>query len=113
MASTSAQSEWLVIIPDYPGTVDKRLEVRGIHLANTKPLRESGVLKSGGAIVDDIPSNPADPTTYKFAGSTLTVVAESRNDVVDLIKKDIYTEKGVWDVEKAQIYWLKSAFRDP
>lgn len=50
--------------------------------------------------MDDIPSNPADPTTYKFAGSSLIIVADSRADVVELIKKDIYTETGVWDVEK-------------
>lgn len=47
---------------------------------------------------------PADDeiSSLKFAGSTIMVVAESREAVVDLLKNDIYVESGVWDLEKVR-----------
>lgn len=56
---------------------------------------------------------PADDevSSMKFAGSTLMVVAESRQAVIDLIKDDVYVKSGVWDLEKAQIWPAKIAFR--
>ncbi len=35
-------------------------------------------------------------------GSTLVIVAATREDVVGQLKADIYTEKGVWDVENVR-----------
>lgn len=45
-----------------------------------------------------------DVSSLKFAGSTIMVVAESRQAVVDLLKNDVYVESGVWDLEKVRIY---------
>lgn len=41
-----------------------------------------------------------DPTKWEFGGSTIIVVAESKDEVLDMLRRDIYTESGVWDVEK-------------
>lgn len=45
MASTM---NWIVIVPDHPGMVAKRLEVRGQHLEGVKKHEASGLVKMGG-----------------------------------------------------------------
>lgn len=45
----------------------------------------------------------------KFHGSTIMVVAESRQAVIDLLKEDVYVKSGVWDLEKVS---TSSPFRD-
>ncbi|KAH9900116.1 hypothetical protein F4778DRAFT_782233 [Xylariomycetidae sp. FL2044] len=96
------QHEWLVVIPDKPGTLQKRLDVRSKHIENIKPLVESGVIKKGGALLNQ--PDTGDASALDFHGSALIVSAESREAVVDLINKDIYAASGVWDVENAQIW---------
>lgn len=45
---------------------------------------------------------PADdePSSLQFAGSTLVATASSKEEVMEILKKDIYAQSGVWDVEK-------------
>ncbi|KAK7744568.1 hypothetical protein SLS53_003454 [Cytospora paraplurivora] len=82
------------------------------HFENLLKKKETGAFKMGGAVLEDIPADE-EVSSMKFAGSTLVVVAESRQAVIDLIKDDIYVKSGVWDLEKAQIWAAKIAFRDP
>jgi hypothetical protein len=44
-------------------------------------------------------------------GSTLVCTAESKQEIIDALSKDIYATAGVWDMEKIQIYPFKAAFR--
>ena len=48
-SSPGTKFEWLVVVPDKPGTLAKRLEVRPTHFANLGSKVESGLLKMGGA----------------------------------------------------------------
>ncbi|RYP30654.1 hypothetical protein DL767_006154 [Monosporascus sp. MG133] len=105
--------EWLVVVPDKPGQQQKRLEVRSQHFEGLKNYIESGKFKTGGAVLNSKPESDDDPTKFDFYGSTVVVVAESREEVVGILKGDIYAKSGVWDVEKAQIWPVKIAFRDP
>jgi uncharacterized protein YciI len=104
--------EWLVVVPDKPGAQDKRLEVRSRHLEGTVPFVESGQYKTGGAILNEKPESD-DATKFSFYGSTLVMVAESKDEVLSILSKDIYTTSGVWDLEKAQVWPVKIAFRNP
>ncbi|KAI1331911.1 hypothetical protein F5Y16DRAFT_246995 [Xylariaceae sp. FL0255] len=104
--------EFLVIVPDKPGMQDKRMEVRPSHLEGTKPNVESGMFKTGGALLNEKPES-SDPSTFSFYGSTLTCVASSKEEIIELLSKDIYAKTGVWDLEKVQIWPLKTAFREP
>lgn len=71
-----------------------------------------------------------DPTTFDFLGSTLVCRAESKEQIVEQLKKDIYVSSGVWDLDKVshlntltrmkttharqvQIYPFICAFRKP
>ncbi|KAM7218730.1 hypothetical protein V8F06_005884 [Rhypophila decipiens] len=112
MSSSPQKFEWLVIIPDFPGAKEKRLEVRPLHFAGLKPMLESGKFQMGGAILHDVPKDDQ-PSSLDFAGSTVIAVAESREEVLEILKGDVYVKEGVWDLSKVQMWPLKCAFRIP
>lgn len=70
------------------------------HLANVKPLVDSGRIVVGGAMLESHPAEGEDP---KFKGSMLVALAESAAEVRELLSRDIYATEGVWDLENAQI----------
>ncbi|AEO63604.1 2dfd283c-f207-4328-bbd7-303f58aaccb9 [Thermothielavioides terrestris] len=109
-AGEKKKFEWLVVIPDFPGAQQKRLDVRPEHFANLRPFRESGVYQMGGAILNEVPTS-ADPSTFSFAGSTIVMLASSREEIKEVLRQDVYGKSGVWDVENAQMWPLLCAFR--
>ena len=56
-----------------------------------------------GALLDEVPEDD-EPSSMKISGSTLVVVAESREEILEILKGDIYTRSGVWDMDKIQIW---------
>ncbi|KAK3500279.1 uncharacterized protein B0T23DRAFT_371935 [Neurospora hispaniola] len=98
--------EWLVVVPDFEGVGEKRLEVRPDHFAGLGKNVDNGCFQMGAPTSDD-------PKTFKFAGSTIVLVAESREEVIKILKDDVYAQKGVWDVDNAQMWPFKCAFRFP
>ncbi|KAK1770889.1 hypothetical protein QBC33DRAFT_526064 [Phialemonium atrogriseum] len=111
-AAPARKYEWLVVVPDHPGMQQKRIEVRSQHLTNMKPFVESGQWKMGGAVLTEVPADD-EPTSLKFAGSTVVVIAESKEEIITMMKNDIYGKTGVWDIENAQMWPFKCAFRNP
>lgn len=107
--------EWLVVVPDYPGVQDKRMEIRPIHFANLGPAKDSGLIKMGGALLNDVPKNdnPESLAAAGFAGSTLVMTASSREEIIEYLSQDVYSKSGVWDLTKVQIWPFKCAFRLP
>lgn len=61
--------------------------------------------KITGAILEDMPADDK-VSSMKFAGSTVMMVAESRQAVVDALKEDVYVKAGVWDLEKVRFFCL-------
>ncbi|KAN0108090.1 hypothetical protein V8E51_007832 [Hyaloscypha variabilis] len=109
MASTAAEKfEWLVVVPDHPGALAQRLEVRPKHFEGLAPNKENGFWQMGGAILDDVPK---EGEQLKFRGSAMVASASSKEEVLEILKNDIYAKSGVWDLEKIQIYPFKCAFR--
>jgi uncharacterized protein len=100
--------EYLVTIPDVPGTLEKRLQVRPAHLANLKPLIEKGQVVFGGAMLT---KQPAEGESPDFTGSCMLIKANSEEEVKDLINGDEYAKAGTWDIAKAQIVAFKCAVR--
>ncbi|KLJ06031.1 hypothetical protein EMPG_10557 [Blastomyces silverae] len=97
MTSTAkAKNEYMVIVPDKEGALQKRIEVRSAHLANLQPILDSGFLKLGGAMLE---SHPEEGQTPPMKGSMLVVVAESPEAVREQLSKDIYATSGVWDID--------------
>ncbi|KAJ5812264.1 hypothetical protein N7474_008565 [Penicillium riverlandense] len=104
--SAPAKKEFLCILPDKPGAMAKRIEVRPAHLEGVKPLVASGKVVAGGAMLN---SHPTEGETPSFKGSMMLAVAESEAEVRQLLANDIYGTSGVWDLENAQIIPCKTA----
>ncbi|KAG5979450.1 hypothetical protein E4U55_005163 [Claviceps digitariae] len=79
MSSTSAPKkirEFLVIVPDKPG-----------------------VWKCARALLNSVPAGD-DPAAFDFMGSTIVCKAETKEQVLEQLKNDIYVTSGVWDLKK-------------
>lgn len=82
--------EWNVIVFDKPGT--DRTEVRPQHVAAIPEAVNSGIVTSVGAIYQDVEKT-------KFAGSTFHLFAESKEEILEFLKEDIYYKSGIWDLD--------------
>ncbi|GEQ66825.1 hypothetical protein JCM33374_g488 [Metschnikowia sp. JCM 33374] len=94
--------EWLVIIYDTP--MNQRLAFRAEHLAKVPEKIASGAITSCGPIFKD-------ESKSEFLGSSFTIQAESKSEVLDLLKSDIYAEKDVWDFNNVVIHPYQPFFR--
>jgi uncharacterized protein YciI len=89
------------------GTVAKRLHRK--HLEGIKPLHNENRIIFGGAMFSHPPKEGEDP--LPMVGSALLAYAETKEEVLEIIKRDIYNTSGVWDLSKIQIWPFKSALR--
>ncbi|CDO94197.1 unnamed protein product [Kluyveromyces dobzhanskii CBS 2104] len=97
--------EWVVIVYDKPGS--DRSACRAQHLAAIPALVEAGKIVHAGAIYKGlVEGKPAD-----FAGSHLTIVADTKDEVVEILKNDIFAKNNIWDVENALIFPYGCAVR--
>ncbi|CAG8982391.1 hypothetical protein HYALB_00007513 [Hymenoscyphus albidus] len=99
MASSTpaGKFEWLVILPDHEGLLEKRMEVRPTHFAGLKAGVESGFWKMGGAFLEDFPK---EGEGLKMKGSAMIAIASSKEEVLEVLKNDIYAKSGVWNFDK-------------
>lgn len=102
------KQEWMVILPDNAGALETRMKVRPQHLKDLKPKAESGVAVFGGASLDEPLKEGEGP---KINGSVMIIEADTKEEVEDVIKGDIYYKEGVWNASKMQIFPFKSAIR--
>lgn len=98
--------EWLVVVYDKPGA--DRSAFRPAHLAAIPASVEAGEITSAGAIFNEIPT---EGKPLNFAGSALNVVADSKEQVLEIVKKDIFAKEGIWDLNNILIYPLGVAAR--
>ena len=54
---------------------------------------------------------PRGEETPKMKGSVLVAVAESKEEVLKLLKEDVYSSQGVWNLDMVQIYPVCVSFR--
>ncbi|KAF7722489.1 hypothetical protein EC973_003109 [Apophysomyces ossiformis] len=102
--STQGKNLFLVIVHDYKDkdALQRRLNAREKHLERAKQSLHSGVIQSGGPLLDSHEGG-------KMVGSALVVQASSEAEVHQLIKDDPYIEGKVW--EKWEIYPYKLALK--
>ena len=87
--------EWNVIVYDKPGA--DRTPVRAQHLAAIPAT-------SAAPVYHDIEKT-------KFAGSTFHLIANSKEEIIEFLKKDIYYEKGIWDIDSVVAHPMGVAVR--
>lgn len=104
---TKKMVEWCVLVFDKKGT--DRSACRAAHLAAIPQSVEAGIVTNAGAIFHEIPS----PSHEKppFAGSAFNIVADSKEEVLEFLKKDIYAKEGIWDLENVVMYPYGCAVR--
>ncbi|KAG6090435.1 hypothetical protein E4U15_005027 [Claviceps sp. LM218 group G6] len=100
MSTAPMWREFLVIIPDKPSVRKTRLALRSLHVQNMNHLVASGQWKMGGALLNSVPDLEDDPTKFDFMGSTFVCRAESRAEVFEQVKQDVYVSGGVWDLAR-------------
>lgn len=71
-----------------------------------KPLAESKFFVFGGASLDEPLKEGEGP---KINGSVMVAVADTKEEVMEKIKQDVYYETGVWDMDKVSVH---QAWRD-
>jgi len=98
--------EWLAIVYDKPGT--DRTELRPLHLKDIPPAVESGIVTNAGAIYHglDFEGKPSE-----FAGSAFNLVADTKEEALEFLKKDVYAKSGIWDVDNILIFPYGCAYR--
>lgn len=94
--------EWLVTVFDKPGT--DRSTVRPQHIAAIPETVNNGIVTAAGAIYQDVEKT-------KFAGSTFHLMAESKEEIVEFLKTDIYYQSGIWDIDSVVAYPVGIAVR--
>ena len=107
-STTSPKKEYLVILPDHPKSLQKRLAVRAKHLENLTPHVQSGDVTFGGATLSD---HPNEGEQVDMTGSAMLIKAESEDAVRAWVMNDEYTKGGVWNVDKIQIIPFRCAIR--
>ncbi|WPK25162.1 hypothetical protein PUMCH_002465 [Australozyma saopauloensis] len=95
IATKMAKIEWAVTIFDKPGA--DRTAVRPRHVAAIPDAVNAGVFTAAGAIYKDVEKT-------QFAGSTFHMMAESKEEIAEILKKDIYYEEGIWDIDSIVAY---------
>ncbi|KAL9104605.1 MAG: hypothetical protein Q9163_000470 [Psora crenata] len=107
------RQEWLVIVPDHEGALDKRMKVRPKHFEELSHRLEDSAActyKVGGALLEEPVKEGND---LKIGGSFLLARADTKEDVIQALKADVYTTADVWNWNKIKIYPIKSAFVRP
>lgn len=99
---TMGKIEWNVIVFDRPGT--DRTEVRPKHVAAIPESVNSGIVTSVGALFKD-------ESKTSFAGTALQLMAESKEEILDFLKRDIYYTSGIWDLDSVIVHPVGVAAR--
>lgn len=90
--------QFIVIAPDKPNNLEKRLAARADHIALGNKLREEGKHLFGVALIDQ---------TDSMCGSVLIVEFEDRKALDEWLSIEPYVTGGVWDMKKVTIQECK------
>ena len=94
--------QYLVIAYDNEGALEKRLEVRDVHVESAKKLMSEGKIVQAGALIED----------EKMVGSTLMIDFETEDEINEWLENEPYVQNGVWNMEEFQIVPVKLLPKD-
>ncbi|MCJ1313328.1 hypothetical protein MMC25_007005 [Agyrium rufum] len=102
-ASSGGKHEFLVLLVDKEGMLEKRMSVRPSHLEDIKPAVDAGHWTFGGAMLAEPFTPSADNQTPQIQGSVMLAQADTAEEVRVRLEQDIYAKEGIWDMEKVKI----------
>ncbi|KAF5019115.1 hypothetical protein F66182_8884 [Fusarium sp. NRRL 66182] len=103
--STSSQSqtepmERLVILPDMPNVLARRVEIRPRHSPNFLRLHNEGYVSWAGPVFEK--HVDADISKRPFKGSVMVVNESSWDGFMGKVEADPYIKERIWDLEKTK-----------
>ncbi|KAL3433436.1 hypothetical protein BDV09DRAFT_171969 [Aspergillus tetrazonus] len=100
-APAAAPREWLVLFPDMPNVLDRRLEIRPRHSPNFVRLHKEQWVTWAGPIFEKhtFPGNPRRP----FKGSVMVVNDVGKEQIWERLKSDPYIQERIWDLDNARV----------
>ncbi|KAL2013169.1 hypothetical protein VTN00DRAFT_694 [Thermoascus crustaceus] len=98
---STPELEWVILVPDHPNSLEKRLAARQDHLAGLAKSVDAGTWVMGGPTLE---KPPVGDEPRAFNGSFLVAQAATKEEALEELKKDVYAQRGVWDLDKVQIY---------
>ncbi|KAK0123959.1 hypothetical protein ONS95_008947 [Cadophora gregata] len=102
-------TEWLVILADKPGVLERRIQIRPVHSKAFVKLHETGFVSWAGPVFKEHVSQGIRP----FIGSVMVVNAESPEKVRETLKQDVFVKEGIWDWAGVKIFPFRTTVRQP
>ena len=100
--------EWLVVVPDQSGALQKRQATKAAHIEGAMSLVNGGQLPYFGVTLAKHQSSNADGEYDDINGSVMVIRASNKESIQGFLERDAYSKAGVWDVNGAQIFPFKS-----
>ncbi|RAL06661.1 uncharacterized protein BO97DRAFT_287926 [Aspergillus homomorphus CBS 101889] len=100
-AAAPEPREWLVLFPDMPNVLDRRLEIRPRHSPNFVRLHKEQWVTWAGPVFEKhtFPGNPRRP----FKGSVMVINDVGKEQIWERLKSDPYIQEKIWDLENARV----------
>ncbi|KAL4948252.1 hypothetical protein BDW69DRAFT_189444 [Aspergillus filifer] len=106
---TSIAKELLVVIPDRPNVLDRRLAIRPRHSPNFVRLHNEGYVSWAGPLFEKHVSDAG--IRRPFKGSAMVVNEEDQECLKRMLASDVYIKEGVWDIDNALIVPFRTTMR--
>ncbi|KAF5020408.1 hypothetical protein F66182_7570 [Fusarium sp. NRRL 66182] len=92
--------ERLVILPDMPNVLARRVEIRPRHSPNFLRLHNEGYVSWAGPVFDQ--HVDADISKKPFKGSVMVINEGSWKGFMEKVGTDIYIKESIWDLKRTQ-----------
>ncbi|KAF5655430.1 YCII-related domain-containing protein [Fusarium heterosporum] len=113
-ASQNPQAkEWLVIIPDHKGVLQRRYEIRPRHHVNFRRLHKEGHVSFAGPVFTQPCVKNPEKEDRPFMGSVMVLRDVVRDDIYKLLESDLFIQEGIWDWENVKIFPFQSPSQTP
>ncbi|KAK9418681.1 putative YCII-related domain-containing protein [Seiridium unicorne] len=110
-SSVSKELERLVVLPDMPNVLARRVEIRPRHSPNFVRLHDYGYVSWAGPIFEE--HIDADISKRPFKGSVMVVNDNDWSGFMEKVKSDIYVKERIWDMDKASFIPFRTLMRRP
>ncbi|KAK8104651.1 uncharacterized protein PG998_011684 [Apiospora kogelbergensis] len=107
--SSSGGPEHLVVFPDSPNVLERRVAIRPRHSPNFVRLHNEGYVSWAGPVFEK--HVDADISKRPFKGSVMVVNEGSWEALMERLKSDPYIQEKIWDLGKTSFIPFRTIMR--
>jgi hypothetical protein len=78
------------------------------HLEGVHKMHRNGFWAMSGAYMSSLPK---DGESLPIIGSAMVAVATTKEEVIEVLRNDVYFKGGAWDMNRVQIWPFRSTVR--